>query len=439
MTLPEKFIERMGTQLGGEDLAAFLRAYGEPPKRGLRVNTKRISPEGFKAISPWALTPSGILEEGFVVQGGAQGIGAHPYHAAGLFYMQEPSAMSAVAVAAKHLESDMRVLDMCAAPGGKSGGIAAHMRGGLLVANEIVPSRAKTLQFTLERLGTANAVVTSARPDAIASALPEYFDMILVDAPCSGEGMFRKDAAAMREWSPEHVAACAVRQRMILESAYAALAADGILIYSTCTFSIEENEGAVEAIAAAHPDMRICSMERLYPHTSAGEGHFVAALKKSGGMRRDCPDMRLAPCREAAYGGFIESCVSALPDGKPYLIADGRVLLLPQALPEPLKSVRMLTAGLYMGDMQKARFEPSHALVMAAGAKLARRVQLYIGDERLARFLSGETIAFGIENGWCEVCVDDHPIGLGKAVGGVIKNHIPKGLRSNGAPANNFE
>ena len=430
MRLPAAFEQRMSAQLGGE-YAAFLRALSAPPVRGLRVNAQRISAEEFKKISPWELRPTEILEEGFVLPNGVRSIGSHPFHAAGLFYMQEPSAMSAVAEAKKYIHQDMRILDMCAAPGGKSGGVAACMEGGLIVCNEVTPNRAKTLQFTLERLGVMNAAVISARPDAVAAALPEYFDMVLVDAPCSGEGMFRKDETAIGEWSPEHVSSCALRQRAILKSAYECLAQNGVLIYSTCTFSREENEDNVDFMLKEYPDMELASMLRLYPHTSCGEGHFAAVMRKTAGGRREFPDMRLAACREDVCHEFITNSVELMPQGEIVELPDGRVMLMPTALPTPLKALKLLTAGIYLGDTVKSRFEPSHALVMATGVRMRSRVELDMRDVRLNKYLSGETIHSDISGGWCSVCVGTYPVGLGKAVEGTVKNHIPKGLRIN--------
>ncbi len=427
--LPEKFIRRMGEELGGE-LGEFLKSYDQPPVRGLRANLLKTDPKALEGLLPYKLQRSEILEEGFAIREPADGIGGDPYHIAGLFYIQEPSAMAPIAAA--EIEPGMRVLDLCAAPGGKSGGIAARMHGeGLLVANEIVPGRAKILGFTLERLGVTNAAVTCAHPDALCEALPGYFDRVIVDAPCSGEGMFRKDEAAIAEWSEEHVISCAQRQRAILKSAYKALRPGGKLIYSTCTFSREENEENMEWLASELPDMEIELMERLYPHTCQGEGHFTARLKKAGDDRMPQPDMKLMPCREKDYFGFIEHTFDQPPKGKAYMIKDGRVLLINGELPAGLSAVRLLSAGVYAGDMLKGRFTPAHSLFMAAhGGTYRNAIELAPDDPRLYDFLKGSTIGIpeGLK-GYMPLSVGGFPVGFGKAVEGTLKNHLPKGLR----------
>ena len=428
-TLPEKFITAMKTMLGDE-YGAFIAQYDKPASRGLRANLLKITPDKLGELCPFDMQPADTLAEGFVLRQEVQSIGTLPYHMAGLFYMQEPSAMSAIAAA--EVSPGMKVLDLCAAPGGKSGGIAARMGGeGLLVSNEIVPNRAKTLCFTLERLGVCNAVVTCAHPDTLCTALEEYFDRVVVDAPCSGEGMFRKDDTAIAEWSPEHVTACAQRQAAILDSAYRALKPGGKLIYSTCTFSKEENEDTVLAFAGAHPDMTVELMHRLYPHTCMGEGHFVARLAKDGFGCAEQKDMRLEPCRDKEYTAFIKDTFITPPKGEPYKLKDGRIIILRDSLTEGLANIRMLSAGVYAGDIQKGRFVPAHSLFMAEHRGKYRNI-LALGAEsaEIAAFLRGNTVpADEGMKGYAAVTVDGYPIGFGKAVDGMMKNHLPKGIR----------
>lgn len=419
----------MKKQLGPE-APAFFDCYEQPPRRGLRVNTLRLAPDAFSAISPFPLLPTGILPEGFVLAQDQPGIGSHPYHLAGLFYLQEPSAMAPIA--ALNVKPGMRVLDLCAAPGGKSGGIAARMQGkGLLIANEVVPGRAKTLRYTLERLGVCNAAITSARPEALCGALAGYFDAVLVDAPCSGEGMFRKDPAAIAEWSLAHVLACAERQKAILESAAPALRPGGTLVYSTCTFAPEENEGVIEAFLAAHPDFTLLDMHRLYPHTSPGEGHFVARLERtgeSGEKPAKASALSLPACKEEAYAAFCKDALVEPPSGEVVCLQDGRVLILPESLPRGLERVRLLSAGVYAGDIRNGRFQPGHALAMAAGIGWKR--SLTLEEEARSLYLRGGVVpAPGMKSGWCRAEVEGWPLGLGKAVEGMLKNHLPKGLR----------
>ena len=440
--LPEKFKQRMQKELG-EDFPGFLAAYSEQPKRGLRVNTLRIGTEEFARVCPWTLEPTGIIEEGFVARG-AENVGKHPYHAAGLFYMQEPSAMSAIAAAPAD-ESGLRVLDLCAAPGGKTGGVAARMRGeGMLIANEIVPKRARLLAQNVERLGITNAAVICERPDSIARALPEFFDIVMVDAPCSGEGMFRKDETAIMEWSPEHVAACAERQKLILESAAECVRPGGCIVYSTCTFSQEENEGVIDDFIRVHADFSVEHMERLYPHTSCGEGHFVSRLRRSGHPNaRDRYKKLPARCDAVSFRLFSEFLGSTFendliePHGGRFHERGGVLRLIPAGLPEAVLGLRPAACGVELGELKKGRFEPSHTFCMAAlGQRFRRRLEFEPGDRRLAAFLAGNTIPCPEDwRGWSAVCVKagerSYPVGFGKAVDGVMKNHIPKGLYIN--------
>ena len=437
--LPEQFKERMRAQLGAS-YPDFIACFDEPPKRGLRVNTLKIGIDEFVAHSPYSLQKTGIIDEGFVIQG-AENVGKHPYHAAGLFYMQEPSAMSSTAFCGAD-DSGLRVLDMCAAPGGKAGGAAARMRGrGVIIANEIVPKRARLLAQNTERLGLPNAAVICERPDRIAAALPGFFDTVLVDAPCSGEGMFRKDETAILEWSPEHVAACAERQKLIMESAADCVAPGGAIVYSTCTFSPDENEGVIEAFISKHADFSVEIMERLYPHSSCGEGHFVCRLRRAG-ERSPAPSARRIPelrdkAALAAVGGFAEDLLeNGLPEGA--LVSAGeRIKLIPRDMPAEVLSLRPVACGVDMGEMRKGRFEPSHTFFMAAlGAEFTRRIEFEPEDERLFAFLAGNTVPCP-ENmrGWAAVCIKAgegaYPIGFGKAVAGTMKNHLPKGLYIN--------
>lgn len=428
MELPREFLQRMQALLGGE-YEAFVAGYAQPPVRALRVNTLKVSIDEFLKISPLKLSPSGVLEEGFALED-ARGAGAHPYHAAGLYYMQEPSAMSAVW--ALRVAPGMNVLDLCAAPGGKSTAIAARLKGrGLLVSNEIEFSRAKTLQYNLERMGVVNAAVTSAHPQALCAALQGEFDAVLVDAPCSGEGMFRKDETAVREWSLSHVKACAARQKAILHSAAQAVKRGGALVYSTCTFSEEENEGVIEAFLKEHEEFALAFTERLYPHKMRGEGHFVARLENMG-EAGESPEglLSLKPCADAAYARFMEDTFSETPRLKPYELPDGRVLLLGAELPGGLRGVRMLTAGVFAGELMKGRFEPSHALFLGChGGAYRRALDFSPGDARLNAFLRGEGVEAGGLRGYCAVEVSGFPVGFGKASEDVLKNHLPKALR----------
>ena len=282
MILPAEFLVRMKSELGDE-FPDFLKSYDRPPERGIRVNTLKISVEEFKKISPFLLEPTPWEKNGFYVS--CDGLGKTVYHAQGLYYVQEPSAMC---VAPKlEVKGGERVLDLCSAPGGKGSQLAQKMRGkGIIFMNELNFPRAKILSSNVERLGIKNAVVTCASPEKLAQEFKEYFDKILVDAPCSGEGMFKKEESAIPEWSLENVRKCAERQEKILESAYEMLCGGGRMVYSTCTFAPEEDERQIENFTAKH-DCVLLEMQKLYPHKMRGEGHFYALMEKTGGVRRD--------------------------------------------------------------------------------------------------------------------------------------------------------
>lgn len=440
MELPTAFKKRMKDMLGS-DYEAFIASYSQPAARGLRINTLKTDVGAFLAGSGLCLEPSGIIDEGFVLGDYVAGIGNHPFHAAGLFYMQEPSAMSPIAEVGK--VKGKRILDLCAAPGGKSGGIAQRMAGsGLLVSNEIVRSRAVLLSRTLERLGVTNSVVTSLSPDRLAELLPEYFDTVLVDAPCSGEGMFRKTPSAADEWSPEHVRSCAVRQGLILDSAARLVRPGGRIVYSTCTFSPEENENCVAAFLERSRNFELISQRRLYPHTSKGEGHFVAVLEMTDGKPAEkmrSPKMvggrdGFARCREMAEFAkrtFAEPRIfdEAVSDDR------GGVFLLTEEMRSILPLLNPVSMGVECGVIKKGRFEPSHTLFMASGIEAAEKLVFERYDERLKRFLRGETLETEYKKGYIPVCVSlsgqAHPLGFGKAVDNTLKNHLPKGLRIN--------
>ena len=426
--LPEAYLHRMRSQLGEREFAAYLAAMERQPRRALRVNLLKTTAEVFTAQSDFSLTPTGILPESFFFEDDVA-IGRHPLHAAGLCYVQEPAAQAPAALT--EAGTGMTVLDLCAAPGGKTTQLAAMMQNtGLLVANEPVRSRAEILAGNIERLGVTNALVTCMRPDALASSLGACFDVVLVDAPCSGEGMFRKDDTAIREWSVEHVLACAARQEQILESAALLLKPGGRLVYSTCTFSREENEGAIERFLSAHADFSLIESRRMYPHSSVGEGQFMAVLILAGEESSAALVALTAPAGERipAFESFWrETFAIDLPAAM--LLPDGRVLIPPALLPRELRGLHVVRAGVLVGELKNGRFTPNHALAMAYPADVFRAtVPLEAGA--LTRFLAGETVACNPAlSGWCPATVLGHPVGWGKAVEGTLKNHIPKGLR----------
>jgi NOL1/NOP2/sun family putative RNA methylase len=446
--LPETFVERMRAQLGPE-FDAFLASFGEPRAAGLRLNTLKTSPDGEAAqriLAEFQCEPVPWCREGFYYPEQLRP-GKHPYHAAGLYYIQEPSAMSAVEELAP--EPGDIVLDLAAAPGGKATQIAARLRGeGLLIANEIHPARAKALSENMERWGAAHAVVTQCPPDRLSETFAGFFDKIMVDAPCSGEGMFRKDPQAVQEWSPENVRMCAARQADILDHAVRMLKPGGRLAYSTCTFNEEENERVIEAFLDRHPDMECRSVRRIWPHRERGEGHFVAVLAKSAGEGRGVSAGRGGRAGKLAGRGRKE-CGQAmelfrrfagaalpdlrLPDGEPLLFGE-QLYWLPAydgtSLAPFLEGLKTPRPGLHLGTCRKQRFEPAHALALFSGCVHREgAVRLAPDDPRVEAYLRGEELELDEGDGWKLLTVDGYPLGWVKLSGGKAKNHFPKGLR----------
>ena len=416
MNLPQAYLDRMKGQLG-DAFDAYLIAMNEPERRAARANGLKLSPGALSSLRP-DFTPAG--GEGFLLPPGFAPR-KDPLHCAGAYYVQELSAQMPASLF--DLTPRMAVLDLCAAPGGKSAQLAARVPQGVLFANEIVPNRATILLNNLERMGARNAVVTSMDPEKLIGATGPVFDAVLVDAPCAGEGMFRKDPAAIQAWSPEHVAACAKRQRAILATAQGALKPGGQLVYATCSFSPTENEENVRWFLQEHPDFELVAERRLYPHTSLGEGQYAAKLRRRGAAPDTAylpPNSDKAPLAEAFLWAETEGLSGPLRQ-----LPDGRALLLPP-LPCPLDGLRLLRAGLLLGETVKNRFVPAHALAMAAGLPLRRRQALSEADAR--RYLHGETLPTDL-SGWCAMTYAGLPLGLGKGAGGVLKNHLPKGLR----------
>lgn len=462
--LPEAYIHQMKTLLGNES-ERFLHTYEEPRTQGLRLNPLKARSDAAifqEAIRQFALEPVPWCSTGYYY-GEHVRPGKHPYHTAGLYYIQEPSAMSAVELLDP--QPGETVLDLAAAPGGKSTQIAGKMQGqGLLISNEIHPQRAKILAENIERIGASNTVVTNATPDELAMRFPLYFDRIMLDAPCSGEGMFRKDPDAIAEWSEGHVHMCAARQWDILEQAVKMLKPGGVLAYSTCTFNTLENEQTIERLLTAFPEFALERTERIWPHTHRGEGHFVALLRKAQGgadstrgaqrarEAQGAGDRREAgralrgkgqPAGGAAAGmaAFLAWAREELPGFAPgqgeALLFGEALYLLPQASDSPLtaanlRGLKVPRAGLHLGTIRKNRVEPAHALAIAAAPQQARLAFDYAPDDpAVAAYLRGETLTVpAAAKGWALVTVSGLPLGWGKASGGQLKNHFPKGLRS---------
>lgn len=424
----------MKKQLPENEWEAFFAVYEKKPFKGVRINPLKGGRYALSALLPFLGERVVWEENGYYTA--EEKLGSSPFHAAGLFYSQEPSAMCAAPLL--EAKEGERILDLCSAPGGKGTQLACQMNGkGIIVLNEPVFARAKILSQNVERLGIKNAVVTSELPEALSARFGGYFDKILVDAPCSGEGMFRKNAEeALTEWSEENVALCAERQKYILHEATKMLRVGGRLVYSTCTFAEEEDEGQVCDYLKNHPQMRLIKQEKLYPHKVDGEGHFAALFEK---VERDSEwDTRLKEIKpwcsrdaEKAYRDFEKTVFKEKFAYRLHEV-NGMLYELPREVFD-WKGVQVLRVGVRLGEVKNGRLEPSHSLALCARKEdCVNVVDLTTEDARLEKYLRGEVIEDAtVRNGWCVVCVHGYPVGWGKAVNGVVKNHLPKGLRKN--------
>ena len=453
--LPEKFSEKMKNLLGA-DYPAFEKAILGDAVRGLRVNTLKCKTDEFLSENSLPLSPVSYTENGFILNSDEQ-VGRLAEHHSGRIYMQDPGAMAPLS--AIEIPRGKRVVDLCAAPGGKSGQAAAMIgEEGFLLSNEFVAKRAKILVSNFERLGIKNAVVTSMDTAALAENYTEYFDYAIVDAPCSGEGMFRKNDAAIDEWSEENVKISSLRQAEIIRNAAKMIREGGYIIYSTCTYSPEENEEIIDSFLNEYPAFSPVELNdrikgatspsvatqthlsgarfarRFYPHISNGEGQFLAILRKNSSFlpTKICKDNTkpLSKDEAKAVSDFIKSTFIKVPDARIVKVGDNPVLL-PESIPSlPARSVFM--AGVLIGEIQKGRLTPSHQLFSAYGNLFKSKVELS-GDERsLNAYLEGEEIPApdGLENGYCVITYKGSPLGGGKISSGRIKNHYPKGLRN---------
>lgn len=452
MKLPVAFVEKMNALLQ-EEAPRFLATYEQEKESGLRYNPLKIDRDAFLRLAPFSLSPVPFCPAGFYYDAAAQP-GKHPYHAAGLYYIQEPSAMFVAEVLEP--QPGEKVLDLCAAPGGKTTQMAAMMKNeGFLLANEIHPKRVKALSENIERFGITNALVTNETPEKLADRFEGYFDKILVDAPCSGEGMFRKDEEAIEFWNDEHVQQCSLKQRHILDCAYRMLKEGGILVYSTCTFSPEENEQTIEAFLQKYDDLQLLPIEkqdgiqpgkpewtrthvsgientaRLWPHHLKGEGHFVAKLQKNGPSPRWSGKTAAANVSKQALRDYraFEQTVLKTPLAKTMYAFQQHLFALPDDCPN-FDGLKVARAGLHVGELKKQRFEPNHALALALKKDdVFHTLDLPSDGADCAKYLRGETMATDGDRGWLLVTVDGYPLGWGKEVKGVVKNFYPKGLR----------
>ena len=460
MNLPIEFEKKMKAFLGDE-WDDFLYSYDNNRFQALRFNTLKVQSQEermriLKTLKISSDKKVSWANEAYYFDENVRP-GKHPYHEMGLYYIQEPSAMSAAALLAP--KPGMRVLDLCAAPGGKSTQLATYLGdSGLLVSNEINTQRSRILSQNIERMGIKNAIVTNEDSFVLASHFPGFFNAIQVDAPCSGEGMFRKLPEAIEQWSMENVAICAARQKEILDNAAVMLKPGGTIVYSTCTFSKEENEDVIEYFLERHPDFTLEEMERFWPHKVDGEGHFVAKL-----VRRGCVDTDLKADRKTKknknsknrknetkpaltkenmklLSEFLDETISedvAAWIKNSRLVMFGEQLYRLPDMEVDIKGLKVQRAGLHIGEFKKQRFEPSHSLALALKLNDAKNlVKLTCDNPQTIGFFNGQSVMLSDEQaaeckkGWALVCVDGYTAGWGKVNGTQVKNHYPKGLRN---------
>lgn len=455
MELPKRFEDNMRILLGDE-YEQYKACLDAPMHHGIRINTLKISVSDFMKINPFHLTPVPWCKNGFYYDESLDRPSKHPYYYAGLYYIQEPSAMTPANVLP--IEEGDRVLDICAAPGGKSTELAARLKGtGLLVSNDISASRAKALLKNLEVFGVENALITSEAPYKLAERFPEYFDKILIDAPCSGEGMFRKSASMVTAWENNGNRLFADLQRDILRDAVKMLKPGGKIVYSTCTFAPLENEQSVEYLLSLDDRLHISSFDkcelfddghpewsdtglqeltlcaRLWPHRLEGEGHFVCLVEKDGDYASsnitnygDYPIKRTKLNSETA--AFLEMLDKRFSVDRLEISGD-KLYYIPDTFPA-VRGLRILRCGLYMGEIKKNRFEPGQSLAMTLRMEeFSNAVNLSSEDERVIRYLKGETIEVCGQDGLALVCVDTYPLGWGKLSKGTLKNKYLAGWR----------
>ena len=427
--LPEAFLERMKGQLGDE-YPAFLESLERPRAVALRFNPLK----GEEPAMDFVADPVPWEPRGFYYDPEARP-GLHVYHEAGVYYLQEASAMAPVALLDPH--PGEKICDLCAAPGGKTTQIAGRMLGeGFLLCNEINPKRAKILSRNIERMAVPNALVTNEHPERLEKRFPGFFDRVLVDAPCSGEGMFRKEEAAVTDWSQETVEMCARRQAEILDSAANMLRPGGRLVYSTCTFAPEEDEGAVAAFLERHPEFSPEIIEtpwfvpvengghRMWPHKLLGEGHFAAVLKKAEGEETDLsaqPGGKLPK----EWLDFAKELGIKLPEGKAVTFGQN-LFWVPEEMPD-IQKLKVMRPGLELGEVKKGRFEPAHALALWLSD--CKNMESFDPEgTEIKAYMHGEVLP-SEKKGWCLVKAGNYSIGWGKGDGRQLKNHYPKGLR----------
>ena len=448
MILPDNFILKM-KEILSEEFEDYLKSFEESSYCGLRINTLKISVEDFKSKNLFKLDPVPWCDRGFYYDENIRPA-KHPYYHAGLYYLQEPSAMSPGALLP--INKNDKVLDICAAPGGKSTHIASRLGDeGFLLANDISATRARGLLKNIELFGIKNVMVTAEEPKKLASKFNQFFDKIVIDAPCSGEGMFRKEPSIIKSWGDEMYDFCCTQQADVLENAVKMLKKGGYILFSTCTFAPEENERTIHNFLNSHQEFELIDLPknfgfadgivdvrtdfneelkkcaRLWPHKLKGEGHFIALLHNTQScdtidksIKKDNNDKRLQ-----SFFDFCNEYLDIELNGNIQIINDN-IYVIPDFLPD-MKGIRILRSGWHMGEIKKNRFEPSQALAMGLKVhQIKNKVEFACNDIEVIKYLKGETIeCSSVDDGWCIVTVDGFPLGWGKAQKGRIKNKYP--------------
>jgi len=440
LKFPESFLEEIRALIGNET-EAFIKSYEQTRHYGLRVNRLKISVEAFLKISPFKLTPIPWTADGFYYEE-TERPAKHPYYHAGLYYLQEPSAM--VPVSVLDPQPGQTILDLCACPGGKTLQIAAALGGhGTIVANDISTSRIKALVRNLEMAGVTNALVVNESEEKLGDRFRSVFDGILIDAPCSGEGMFRKDSKALEAWSNQIPGHYRSIQDSLLDQAAKMLKPGGRLAYSTCTFNRQENEWALDAFVSRHPEFTKLSPDpalgldtrtgygRLWPHLHEGEGHFAGLLERFAdghdNTTQPVPN-KLQSQPTEAYRRFEAENLTIKLSG-PFLQIEDKLYRLPDGLPST-QGMRVIRSGWYLGEEKKGRFVPSGALAMGLKPEHATRVIRFEADQfEVIRYLKGETLSVNGEDGLSLICLGDYSLGWGKLSKGILKNQYPAAWR----------
>ncbi len=447
--LPVEFVERMKLLLG-EEYNEYEKALNDEPVKAFRVNTDKISIEEFEKVDIFSSGKIPYVKNGYYLN--YNKIGNHPFHHAGMIYVQEPGAMAPAECI--DVNPDWKILDMCAAPGGKSTQLKNKLsENGVLVSNEIVPSRCRILTGNIERLGLMNTVTTCMDTKRLSDTFSKTFDMIMVDAPCSGEGMFRKEDIAIDEWSPDNVKMCAERQKEILENAVTLLKDGGYIVYATCTFSLEENEMVIDSFLSKHPEFEIMTVRedvknstchgisfdgcicesisyarRFYPHKSKGEGQFMAVLHNKNEAVDLCNAKAVKKDKiDKVITDFLDDTLTEYNQNHVMLYNNTPVYFTPDF---DVPKGAAFSCGVTIGEIKKNYILPHHQFFMAMGKYFKRKIELSPDSDELKKYLHGEEISVDCENGWAVICTMGCTLGGVKVVSGRAKNHYPKGLRT---------